>query len=112
MKAVKLKFKSITSLLERHEKIKLLYVFIIYIISVFLDIIGIGLIIPLLTLILSGEFSQSFSQYLPSDITSLSPNNLILVVLLFFFYFIFLNLYFQRSLFGMKEALYMKYSKI
>tara|TARA_B100000787_G_C16193773_1_gene299260 strand:- start:1680 stop:3458 length:1779 start_codon:yes stop_codon:yes gene_type:complete len=87
MKAVKLKFKSITSLLERHEKIKLLYVFIIYIISVFLDIIGIGLIIPLLTLILSGEFSQSFSQYLPSDITSLSPNNLILVVLLFFFLF-------------------------
>ena len=87
MKAVKLKFKSITSLLERHEKIKLLYVFIIYIISVFLDIIGIGLIIQLLTLILSGEFSQSFSQYLPSDITSLSPNNLILVVLLFFFLF-------------------------
>ena len=60
MKEIVLKFKNIISLLENKQKRSLVYIFVIYLISIVLDVLGIGLIIPILSLILSGEINQNF----------------------------------------------------
>ena len=45
MNDILLKFKNIISLLENKQKRSLIYIFIIYLISIVLDVLGIGLII-------------------------------------------------------------------
>ena len=87
MKSLILKFSSAVSLLETKEKNRLIYVFIIFIISTFLDIVGIGLIVPILTIVLSGKISEDFSKYIPFDISNFTVNDLILIILAFFFIF-------------------------
>ena len=87
MKSLFLKFNSAVSLLDRNEKTKLIYVFIIFIISIFFDIIGIGLIIPILTIVLSGKINDDYSKYIPFDISNFNLNELIFITLMFFFIF-------------------------
>ena len=58
MKSLILKFNSAVSLLETKEKTKLIYVFIIFIFTIIFDIIGIGLIVPILTIVLSGKINE------------------------------------------------------
>ena len=95
MKSIFAKFNNAIHLLEPREKIKLIYIFIIYIFSIFFDIIGIGLIVPILTVIISGKMNEIYSQYIPFGILDYSSNELILIVLGFFFMF-----YIFKSAFG------------
>ena len=87
MKSLFLKFNSAVSLLDRNEKTKLIYVFIIFIISIFFDVVGIGLIIPILTIVLSGKINDDFSKYIPFDLSNFNLNELIFITLMFFFIF-------------------------
>ena len=95
MNDILLKFKNIISLLENKQKRSLIYIFIIYLISIVLDVLGIGLIIPILTLITSGEINQNFLNYIPIEINNFKNEKLILIVLIFFFVF-----YIFKSAFG------------
>ncbi len=95
MEEIFLKFKNIISLLENKQKRSLVYIFVIYLISIVLDVLGIGLIIPILTLIISGEINQNFLNYLPIDINNFKNENLVLIILIFFFIF-----YIFKSAFG------------
>ena len=82
MNDILLKFKNIISLLENKQKRSLIYIFIIYLISIILDVLGIGLIIPILTLITSGEINQNFLNYIPIEINNFKNEKLILIVLI------------------------------
>ena len=48
--------KKIFSLLNRNEKLKLSIVFFIYLINIFFDLLGIGMIIPIINIILGNQF--------------------------------------------------------
>ena len=48
--------KKIYSLLNRNEKFKLSIVFFIYLINIFFDLLGIGMIIPIINIILGNQF--------------------------------------------------------
>ena len=111
MKEIVLKFKNIISLLENKQKRSLVYIFVIYLISIVLDVLGIGLIIPILSLILSGEINQNFLNYLPIKISYFETKNLVLIVLTFFSYFIFLNLLLVLLHFGITEDLFISYKR-
>ncbi len=95
MKEIVLKFKNIISLLENKQKKSLIYIFIIYLISTVLDVLGIGLIIPILSLIISGEMNQNFVNYFPIELSNFKNESLVLIVLSFFFIF-----YIFKSSFG------------
>ena len=60
-----------------------------------MDVLGIGLIIPILTLITSGEINQNFLNYIPIEINNFKNEKIILIVLIFFFVF-----YIFKSAFG------------
>lgn len=79
--------KNIISLLEVNQKINLIYVFIIYIISILMEVISIGMIIPILNLIFIGELNQTFSEFLPSYLINNNKQQLLSMVLIFFFIF-------------------------
>ena len=79
--------KNIISLLEVNQKINLIYVFIIYIISILMEVISIGMIIPILNLIFTGELNQTFSEFLPSYLINNNKQQLLSMVLIFFFIF-------------------------
>ena len=49
---ISVELKKILSLLEKNEIISLFIVFLIYIINIFFDLVGIGMIIPIINIIL------------------------------------------------------------
>lgn len=89
------KFKKILDLLNSKQKKKLILLFIIYIFSIFFDIIGIGMVIPILNLVVSGELNQTLADYISYDIDNIPKENLIFYSISFFFLF-----YIFKTIFG------------
>ena len=90
-----IKFRNTLALLSLNQKKKLSLLFVVYIFSIFFDIIGIGMIIPILNLIVSGEINQSLADFIYIDISHFSRETLILYSVLFFFLF-----YIFKTVFG------------
>jgi len=59
-------FLNVIQILRREDKIKFLFLFFLIIINVFLEMIGIGLIFPILGFLLSEKFLIEYSGYLNS----------------------------------------------
>ena len=59
-------FLNVIQILRREDKIKFLFLFFLIIINVFLEMIGIGLIFPILGFLLSEKFLIEYSDYLNS----------------------------------------------
>ena len=53
-------FKIFFSTLDNHHKKKIYLVFIMILLSVFFDIIGIGMIIPIINVLIDNEFNNKF----------------------------------------------------
>ena len=108
MNDILLKFKNIISLLENKTKKKFdLYIYNLlnlYSFGCFRD----GLIIPILTLITSGEINQNFLNYIPIEINNFKNEKLILIVLIFFFVFYIFKSALELLRFGITEDLFIK----
>jgi hypothetical protein len=59
-------FLNLIQILRREDKIKFLFLFFLIIINVFLEMIGIGLVFPILGFLLSEKFLIEYSGYLNS----------------------------------------------
>lgn len=89
------KLKGVLSLLDRSQKINLFYVFVIYILTIFMEVIGIGMIIPILNIVFNGELNQTYYEYFPNYFKNLDDNELVTSVLIFFILF-----YLVKTVFG------------
>ena len=94
----------LAKLLIRKDKLKLFFLFLLIIINVFVEMIGIGVIFPLLGFLISEKFTNEYIQYLYflNNFFVLNNKNLviffsvILIIIfliknLFFFFFSFLK---------------------
>ena len=72
-------FLKIIKILRREDKIKLFFLFFLILFNVFLEMIGIGLIFPVLGFIISEEFFIKYSKYLVilSNFFEINQQNLV-----------------------------------
>ena len=118
-------FKDIITILRREDKIKFLFLFFLILLNVFLEMIGIGLIFPILGFLVSDKFLLEYSQYLNilSPLFEINQNNLIIffsIALIFVFLIknlitLYLSYYKYKFTYGLlnyfSEKMYFKYIK-
>ena len=57
--------KKLWNILEDSDKKKCLYLFFLTIISMFLEILGIGLVIPAITILITDDITSQYPQVIP-----------------------------------------------
>lgn len=86
-------FKSLKLLLNKKEIIKLIYILVFTFLNIFFELLGIGLIIPLLEIMLNYNENSFFLQYIENLNLNINKDNLLFYILtLFFFSFILKNI--------------------
>ena len=86
-------FKSLNLLLNKKEIIKLIYILVFTFLNIFFELLGIGLIIPLLEIMLNYNENSFFLQYIENLNLNINKDNLLFYILtLFFFSFILKNI--------------------
>ena len=107
------KLKKIFSLLDRNEKLKLSVVFLIYLLNIFFDLLGIGMIIPIINVIMGNSFVFFIEiPIINSFFSNNSQSTLLFYSMLFSYYFTFLRLFMRLLQFGIKKNLYFLQAKI
>ena len=96
--------KKILSLLEKNEIISLFVVFLIYLINIFFDLVGIGMIIPIINIILGNKFVFFIDiPILQSFFLNNSQNTLLFYSMAFF-----LSFYILKTFYTTFAILYQK----
>ena len=83
-------------ILDKKDKKNILIIIFISIIAAIFEIIGIGLIIPILNIFVSDNYTE-FLKFLPFN-TDISKNNFLIIMLLVFFIFYTLKFFLLRLL--------------
>lgn len=96
--------KNIFYLLEKKHKYQLLIVFFIFFISIFLDLLGIGMIVPLINVIIGNDLGI-LNEFIPIDVI---PSNISQKQLLFYAILFFLVFYIFKTLFSTFVIWYQK----
>jgi len=93
-------FKRVTFLLEQKDKIKIFYIFVLSMINAFLEILGIGLVIPFVKILTSEQLfiDYPFLNNIFSSSTNISQTEIILYGMIFLLLIFFIKMIFISSL--------------
>ena len=102
------KLKKIFSLLDRNEKLKLSVVFLIYLLNIFFDLLGIGMIIPIINVIMGNSFVFFIEiPIINSFFSNNSQSTLLFYSMLFFLlFYIFKTFYATFAIWYQKKFIF------
>ena len=102
------KLKKIFSLLDRNEKLKLSVVFLIYLFNIFFDLLGIGMIIPIINVIMGNSFVFFIEiPIINSFFSNNSQSTLLFYSMLFFLlFYIFKTFYATFAIWYQKKFIF------
>ena len=100
--------KNILSLLDKKHKINLSVVFFFCLLNIFFDLIGIGLIVPIINIVVGNEFGLFENiSFIDNFIKNNSQENILFFSMLFFLiFYVFKTFYSTFSIWYQKKFIY------